>query len=333
MLPGMPSDQHRDSAEVGAPGQAVDMVVPRIRRRSCTPAFKAPHRQGHVRIRHSLGSCLLFIFVFCAGETRHAQVASPDKQTPTAQAVPDLQLSEEEMRQFLLTAKVIKNKSAGKGITNVHRLTLSDGKITHDAAFQAIDETRPRMEFANGRVEMNFRDSYKYDIAAYELARLVGLGDMMPVTVKRSWDGKPGALSWWLPVMMDEAQRLKKKLEPPEPETWNKQIHKMRVFAQLVYDTDRNLGNVLISPTWHLWMIDFSRAFRIYHELENAKNLERCDRELLDHLRRLDATEVKTKTEPFLSKPEIDGVMARRDIIVKLFQKLMDQKGEAEVLY
>ena len=30
---------------------------------------------------------------------------------------------------------------------------------------------------------------------------------MLPVTVERKWGGNWGALSWWLPVKMDEVQR------------------------------------------------------------------------------------------------------------------------------
>ncbi len=52
-----------------------------------------------------------------------------------------MSLSEEAMRDFLLNAKVIKSRSASKGITGVQRLTLSDGKLTHDASFQSIDES------------------------------------------------------------------------------------------------------------------------------------------------------------------------------------------------
>jgi hypothetical protein len=260
--------------------------------------------------------------------------SGPSQQAaPVAQAVPEPQLSEEEMRNFLLNAKIVKNKSTSKGITGVRRLTLSDGKISHDAAFQAIDESKSKMEFGDGRFEMNFRDSYKFDIAAFELAKLLGLDDMMPVTVSRKYDGKTGALSWWLTTMMDEGQRLQKNITPPDPEAWNRQIHKMRVFAQLVYDTDRNLGNVLISPDWHLWMIDFSRAFRTHKDLESAKNLERCDRKLLEGLRRLDAAAVREKTRIYLTQYEINGIMARRDIIVKLFEKLVAEKGEGQVLY
>jgi hypothetical protein len=58
----------------------------------------------------------------------------------SVRAVQEPQLTEDEMKQFLLTAKVIKDKGAPKGITGVRRLTLSDGKITHEASFQTINE-------------------------------------------------------------------------------------------------------------------------------------------------------------------------------------------------
>jgi hypothetical protein len=244
------------------------------------------------------------------------------------------QLTEEQMKEFLLTAKVVKSRQSKKGVTSPYHLTLSDGTLTHDGSFQAIDETKTSMQFSTGRTEMNFRDSYHYNIAAYELAKLVGLGDMMPVTVERKWGGKVGSLSWWLDdVVMDEAERIKQKQQPPDPEAWNKQMHRMRVFAQLVYDTDRNLTNVLIGRDWKLYMIDFSRAFRLYHDLENQKNLTRCDRHLLEKLRQLDRSQVELKTKGQLRKLEIDAVMARRDKIVAHFEQLTAQRGESEVLY
>ena len=182
-------------------------------------------------------------------------------------------------------------------------------------------------------MELNFVDSYKYDIAAYELAKLIGLGDMMPVTVLRRYRGKDGSLSWWLPVQMNEAERLKKKISPPDADAWNHQMYKKRVFAELVYDTDPNLTNVLISKDWHLWMIDFSRAFRLYYNLRDPKNLVKCDRQLLENLRKLDEKELAAHTQKLLTKPEVQGVMARRDKIVKVFEQLIAQKSEKEVLY
>ncbi len=237
------------------------------------------------------------------------------------------------MKQFLLTAKVIDSKQSSKGITAPSRLTLTDGTITHDGSFQPIDETKTTMTFNTGSSELNFRDSYHFNIAAYELAKLVGLGDMMPVTVERRWQGKSGSLSWWLPVKMDEGDRLKQKIAVPDSDAWNKQMYKVRVFSQLVYDTDRNLTNVLIGEDWKVYMIDFSRAFRLYKDLENPKNLVKCDRQLLEKLRQLSKAEVEAKTKGHLTKAEVQALMARRDKIVSYFQQLIAEQGENAVLY
>jgi hypothetical protein len=47
-------------------------------------------------------------------------------------------LSKEQIKQFLLTAKVVASKQTGKGVTSPWRLTLSNGTVTHDASFQAV---------------------------------------------------------------------------------------------------------------------------------------------------------------------------------------------------
>ena len=203
--------------------------------------------------------------------------------------------TDEQMRDFLLKAEIVSEKPAPKGVTGTSRLTLKYGTITHEAGFQSIDEYSPYKVLDNGTKEMNFRDSYKYNIAAYELAKLLGLGDMMPVTVERKYKGTPGSLSWWLTSAMDDEQRQAKHIDPPDPEAWYKQTRKMTVFGKLVYETDRNAGNVLITKDWHLYMIDFSRAFRLYPTLKDPKVLTRCDRQLLQKLRQLDAAEVTAK--------------------------------------
>jgi len=244
-------------------------------------------------------------------------------------------LSEEQMTEFLLTAKVIASKHTKKGITSPWQLTLTDGKITHDAAFQSVDEAKDGWKSSDGRVETNFRDCWKYDIAAYELAKLLGLGDMMPVTVQRKWNGQTGAISWWLPVKMDEANRRTKKIEPPDVDAFSRQMYKKRIFAELVCDTDQNLTNVLISEDWHLWMIDFTRAFRLYRDLFDRTHIvdSMCERHLLERLRKLDRNELTERTKGYLGKPEIDGVMARRDKIVAVYDDLIAKKGERAVLY
>ena len=241
-------------------------------------------------------------------------------------------LTKEQIKQFLLTAKVVHSKEAKKGATHTMQLTLSDGTVTHDASFQPLDEHRASKQLASG-TELNFVDSYKYNIAAYGLAELLGMDDMLPVYVERKWEGKTGSLSWWLPVKMDEAERYKQKITPPDADAWNNQMYKIRVFDQLVSDNDPNLTNVLIGENWKIWRADFSRAFRLNNDVKEPKNLVRCDRQLLEKLKALDATTVTEKTNRYLTKDEVKAVMARRDKIVAQFQKLIAEKGENEVLY
>jgi hypothetical protein len=242
-------------------------------------------------------------------------------------------LTKEQIKTFLLKAKVVASKQSSKGVTAPWRLTLSDGTLTHDASFQAIDEHKTNVTMASGRTEMNFVDSYKYNIAAYELAEMLGMDDVIPVYVERSWQGNPGSISWWLPVKMDEEDRKKQGIQPPDPDAWNNQMYKIRVFDQLVYDDDPNLTNVLIGPDFKIYRVDFSRAFRLYKNLRDPKNLVRCDRQLLEKLKALDANQVSEKTKHYLSKDEVKAVMARRDKIIAQFQQMISEKGEKEVLY
>ncbi len=241
-------------------------------------------------------------------------------------------LTKEQIKNFLLTAKVVKSEQAKKGITETLRLTLSDGTVTHDASFQKIDEHKTTMQLASG-TELGFVDSYKYNIAAYQLAELLGLDDIVPVYVERKWKGDSGSLSWWLPVKMDEKERVAQKIAVPDPDAWNYQMYKVRVLDQLVYDIDANLTNVLITEDWKIWRIDFTRAFRLHKELKSASDLAHCDRQLFEKLKALDANELADKTKHYLTKDEVKALMARRDKIVELFQKLIAEKGEKEVLY
>ena len=249
-----------------------------------------------------------------------------------AAAADDQNLTKEQIKQFLTTAKVVGSRQAAKGITGTWRLTLSDGTITHDASFQSIDQHKPIMQLQSG-TEVNFVDSYKYNIAAYGLAELLGIEDMMPVYVERKWKGDVGSLSWWLPVKMDEVERHKQKLTAPDADAWNNQMYKIRVLDQLVYDNDPNLTNVLIGENWQIWRIDFTRAFRTKQELRNPADLVRCDRHLFEKLKALDINALTEKDKKYLTKDEMKSLMARRDKIVEQFNKLIAEKGENEVLY
>ena len=110
-------------------------------------------------------------------------------------------------------------------------------------------------------------------------------------------------------------------------------MYKVRVFNQLVGDTDINLTNVLIGEDWKIWRVDFTRAFRLHKDLKDPKDLVRCERQLFEKLKTLDGNEVAARTKGYLTKDEAKAVMARRDKIVAHFHKLISEKGESEVLY
>ncbi len=248
------------------------------------------------------------------------------------QAADETTLTKEQIETFLTTAKVVGSKQASKGVTGSWRLTLSDGTTTHDAAFQGINETKPTMQLASG-TELGFVDSYRYNIAAFRLAEMLGLDDIVPVYVERKWKGDTGSLSWWLPIKMDEKERVAQHIAVPDPDAWNNQMYKVRVLDQLVYDSDPNLTNVLITADWKIWRIDFTRAFRLHKELRGVSDLTRCDRQLFAKLKALNQDELLEKTKHYLNKDEVKALMARRDKIVEQFQKLIAEKGENEVLY
>ena len=245
----------------------------------------------------------------------------------------DVPLTKDQIKAFLQNAKVIKEKGTNKGVTHPWRFTLTDGTITHDASFQAIDEHTPAKKFDSGKLEFGFVDSYKYNIAAYQLSELLGVDDMVPVYVERRWRGNTGSISWWLPVKMDEAERAEKKILAPDTDKWNKQMFRVRVFDELVYDSDANLTNVLIDEDWRIWRVDFSRAFRTSKDLHDPKNLVKCDRQLFERLKSLTTEAVAEKTKHYLNKAEVSALMARRDKIVTTFQTLIAEKGEQEILY
>jgi hypothetical protein len=242
-------------------------------------------------------------------------------------------LTPAEMEDFLLHARITNTKGVNKGVTNTQRATLSDGRITHDASLQSVDIAKPLFQPAKGPTEMNFKDSYRFNIAGYRLARLLGL-DNVPMSVERRVQGKPTAVTWWVDdVVMEEGERRKKQTTGGLSTKTAGQIHIMRVFDELIANQDRNAGNLLWTTDEKMWMIDHTRAFRLDKKLKNPRLLERCDRGLLEQLRALTLETVKREVGNSLDRGEIEAMLARRDEIVTLFEGMIAQRGEGAILY
>jgi hypothetical protein len=249
-----------------------------------------------------------------------------------AQSASAPSLSPEQMETFLLKARITKERDAGSGVTNSRRATLSDGQITHDAHIQTVDIAQQVFQ-AGRNTEVNFKDTYRYNIAGYRVARLIGL-TTVPMSVERTVDGKVAAVTWWVDdVKMDEAERMKTKSLGPDPLRTTKQIQIMRVWDELIQNRDRNQGNILWTSDWTMWLIDHTRAFRLGSSLLKPENLSRCDRGLLERLRAITPESLAEAVGNSLTKQEQEALLARRDRIIKHYDDRIARLGEPVVLF
>jgi hypothetical protein len=133
------------------------------------------------------------------------------------------------MDRFLRTAKIKKKSRTKKGVTDTVRVTLSDGAVSHDAQIQTVD-IEQTVFVAGKNSETNFKDSYRYNIGGYQLARLLGMTNV-PMSVARRVDGKDAAVTWWIDdVQFDEEGRMKQAVrQGPDPERTAKQITAVRL--------------------------------------------------------------------------------------------------------
>ena len=252
------------------------------------------------------------------------------QETPAPASTPAL--SPEAMEAFLLKARVSNLRDAGSGVTNSRKATLSDGQLTHDAHIQTVDIAQH--VFESGRnTEMNFKDTYRYNIAGYRVAKLIGL-TTVPMSVERTVEGKVAAVTWWVDdVQMDEKERMKTKSQGPDPVRTNKQIQIMRVWDELIQNRDRNQGNILWTHDWTMWLIDHTRAFRLNTNVLKPEQLARCDRGLLERLRAVTPEALKQAVGNSLTKQEQEALLARRDKIIKLYDERIARLGEPVVLF
>jgi hypothetical protein len=239
----------------------------------------------------------------------------------------------EAAEQFLTKARIVRMQAVPTGVTAPRRATLELDGVTRSAAFKTVHEERPGLTQLNtGQVEVNFVDTWRTEIAAYVVDRIIGLG-LVPATVERSYQRTSGSLQWWVESEMSEAQRIRDKINPPDTEAWNRQQFKMQLFDNLIYNTDRHLNNLLVTKDFEIRLIDHSRSFRGFNVLKPDHTLTRFSRSLLAGLEKLEADDLNKRLRRYLSPSQITSMLRRRDAILELAKRLVEERGEAAVLY
>ena len=155
------------------------------------------------------------------------------------------------------------------------------------------------------------------------------------MAVVRDYRRKPAAWTWWVDdLLMSDRDRHEQGTPPASPLAWICQKNVVRLFDQLIYNFDRTLENLLIDEHWQIWMIDHTRAFKVFEDLRNEDDLPaRCERRTLAALRRLDRRTLEKAMEGLLDDRQIAGLLARRDTIVRFYDAAIAARGDSAVLY
>jgi hypothetical protein len=178
-----------------------------------------------------------------------------------------------------------------------------------------------------------FFESYKSEIAAYKLDRMLDL-NMVPPTVERRYEGRFASAQLWVENVVMLSDVRKRGLKDPNPARWNQNLHRAMVFDNLVGNIDPNEGNWLFDPLWNFFKIDCSRCFtdsaKMPHDVK--KVIRRIDRPFFERLKALNRDAVRKEIGDLLTENNaLPAVFRRRDSIVRDFEDLAKQSSDAQV--
>jgi hypothetical protein len=119
---------------------------------------------------------------------------------------------------------------------------------------------------------------------------------------------------------------------PPSAIAWIQQTWDMYFFDNLVYNIDRNAGNLLVSPDYRLWLIDHTRAFVLKNELMNDK-VTKMRESTWERLLALSESEIRDAMKGYLTPLEISSLLKRRELLIAHIQQLVSERGKEVVFY
>jgi hypothetical protein len=228
---------------------------------------------------------------------------------------------EAALEECLRTAEILEMTDIGVGVTNPKKATLAEDGLCEAMAWKPI---RPGLY-------RGFWESYRSEIAAYEIDKLLGLG-MVPPTVERRVRGDLGAAILWVSPTKSFAETGEGGAPSPPPqlfESWNRQMMRAKMFHNLIGNIDPNLGNWLVDPAWNLILIDHTRALTTRRDMPHTLN--RVDGELWDRMAALTEESLTAALGQWLGRREIRALLQRRDQMKKTIEKMVAERGETAV--
>jgi hypothetical protein len=202
----------------------------------------------------------------------------------------------QEIEEYLRTAECVGMEMLGPN--KVARCTMRPGGPVARMAWRSLPPG----------VHRGFRESYKAEIAAYELDKLLKL-DMVPPSVERQLEGSSGAAQLWV----ENVTGLTGEASPGESDRagWENQLVRMKMFDDLIGNRDRSRGNMLRDVEGNLILLDHSRAFGDSTEL--PLKLSRIDEGFWARMETLTSEKLHAALGACLDDSEIEAVLDRRD--------------------
>ena len=155
---------------------------------------------------------------------------------------------------FLREAEIVDRVQMEReeGVTRPWKLTLRRGEVVRHALWKDASGIRG-----------GFWEGWKYEIAAYLLDKRLGVG-MVPPTVEKALDGRPGSCQLWIEgaALYGDMLAARQGLESFRSEGWKKAGYVAQLFDDIVGNEDRHTRNVLVTADFRAILIDHSRTFR-----------------------------------------------------------------------
>ncbi len=232
--------------------------------------------------------------------------------------------------EFLANAEIITQKQLNDGSNKPLKLTLQRDGITAHAIFRTVDHKVNQRNLPRQRREL--RDSYIFEVAAFELSQMLGIDNVPPATL-RTLGGKRGSVQLWVENATSESRRIANQQQPKKPASWHRQKQALALFDSLIYNFDRNTGNMLFDASGKLWYVDHTRTFKTLPALPWAANIQICDEQFWNALRALEPAQVRIRLSPYLSPLQISTLLERRTRLVRKIEQLIAERGIDAVLY
>ena len=231
------------------------------------------------------------------------RTTEPVREFPLGQLARSMsaELSDRQMQEFLAQAPVIETRPLGRGSTRPQLVVLEARGEVRRGIFKTVGGD------AGG-------DRYEHEVAAYLLDRILGLG-MVPVTVLRTLEGRPGSLQAWVDGALDQEAAEDYNMEFFETEGKASQLTLARVFDALIGNAERKRADVLgLVNRDQILLIDHSKAFSTSTELPPRLGpLRPVPETMVEALASLDRTAVERQLGALLSEAQIDALLERRD--------------------